>query len=206
MPEHTVAAGDCILSIAEENGFHWETIWNHASNSQLKAARGDPNVLFPGDVVFVPEKRLKEATKPTDQTHKFVKKGTPGKVRLRLLDWKRGPRKGARYSAEVDGVTVEGTADGDGMIEFYARANARQVNLVVTEETRTERYSLQLGHVDPVTTDSGVKRRLENLGYLCEGEEALRGALLAFQKEKQLDETGEADDATRAALQRLHGC
>ena len=206
MPEHTVAAGDCILSIAEENGFQWETIWNHASNSQLKADRGDPNVLFPGDVVFVPEKRLKEVTKATDQTHKFVKKGTPGKVRLRLLDWKRGPRKGARYSAEVDGVTVEGTSDGDGMIEFYAKANARQVNLAVTEGTRTERYSLQLGHVDPVTTDSGVKRRLENLGYLCEGEEALRAALLAFQKEKQLDETGEADEATRAALQRLHGC
>ena len=59
MPEHMVVAGDCILSIAEENGFQWKTIWNHAANSKLKADRGDPNVLFPGDVVFVPDKRLK---------------------------------------------------------------------------------------------------------------------------------------------------
>ena len=205
MPEHMVVAGECILSIAEESGFQWQTIWNHPANSQLKADRGDPNVLFPGDVVFVPDKRLKELKKPTDQTHKFVKKGTPGKVRLRLLDWKRRPRTGARYSAEVDGVTVTGTSDSDGMIEFYAKANARQVNLMVTEGTRTERYALQLGHVDPVTTESGVRRRLENLGYLCQGEEALRAALLAFQKERQLDETGTADEATRAALQRLHG-
>jgi N-acetylmuramoyl-L-alanine amidase len=60
MPNHNVVQGDCVLSIAEQYGFFWETVWNHPSNAELKKKREDPAILYPGDVVFVPEKRLKD--------------------------------------------------------------------------------------------------------------------------------------------------
>jgi hypothetical protein len=206
MPMHTVGTGDCLLSIAEEYGLLWETIWEHPQNAELKRLRQDPNVLGPGDQLFVPEKRIKETSKATDQTHKFVRKGTPAKVRLQLLDFERKPRTGLKYKADVDGVTSQGTTDGDGMVEVYVKPGARTAKLTLFAPRGTEQFELDLGHVDPIEEETGVKERLENLGFHCDGEEALRNAMLAFQKEHQLTETGQIDDATRAKLKQVHGC
>ena len=68
---HQVKQGDCISSIAFENGFFPDTIWNHPSNAELKKKREDPHVLLPGDMVFIPDKRPKEVSEPTNQVHKF---------------------------------------------------------------------------------------------------------------------------------------
>jgi N-acetylmuramoyl-L-alanine amidase len=85
MIRHIVQQGECVSSIAEDYGFFWQTIWNHPENSALKQARGEPNVLEPGDEVVIPDKTLKEQNCPSDQRHSFRRKGTPAKLRLRLL-------------------------------------------------------------------------------------------------------------------------
>ena len=206
MPVHIVAAGDCLLSIAEQYGLFWQTIWDDAQNAELKRRRPDPNVLAPGDEVFVPEKRLKTVNKATDQTHKFVRKGTPAKVRLQLIDFDRRPRKELAYSVDVDGVTTTGTTEGDGMVEIFVTPGARRAKLTVAGPRGNEEHELDLGHVDPIGEGEGVRQRLENLGFHCEGEEMMSGTLRAFQKEHEMEETGQADEATRAKLLQVHGC
>ena len=64
---YQVKQGDCISSIAFEHGFFGDTIWNHPNNKDLKTKRQDPNILMPGDMVFVPDKRLKEVSESTNQ-------------------------------------------------------------------------------------------------------------------------------------------
>lgn len=209
MPRYTVKQGDCIMSIAEDYGFLWETIWNYGDNAQLKKLRKDPNILFPGDIVVVPEKTPRVESASTDQLHKFVKKVTGAQVRLRLLDLKRRPRPNLPYVAAVDGVTSTGRSDGDAYITINVKPNARELKLKVTDGPRTDEYTLPLGAIDPIDQLSGVQQRLANLGYPCGSEQGLgdltKTALRALQKEMNLDITGEPDEATRQALQQLHG-
>lgn len=84
--EYIVKDGDCLNSIAYQRGIFWETIWNDPLNAALKEKRKDPNIIKAGDRLFIREKKLKEYEKSSEQTHKFVLKGTPVKLHLRLLE------------------------------------------------------------------------------------------------------------------------
>jgi len=210
VPQYRVKQGDCIMSIAETYGFFWETIWNHPGNVGLRQRRRDPNILFPGDIVVIPEKTPGSATAPTEQLTKFVKKTACVQVRLRLLDLKRQPRVNVDYIATVDGVNFRGQSDGGGYINIRVRPNAQQLKLKVTEGTKTDEYTLPLGSIDPIDELSGVQQRLTNLGYPCGSEQGTQGeltraAIRAFQKEMNLNVTGELDDATRQKVEQLHG-
>jgi hypothetical protein len=65
--------------------------------------------------------------------------------------------------------------------------------------------------MDPIDEPTGVRKRLLNLGYLCQPEGAadaddLQAALRKFQEKNSLDVTGKIDDSTKAKLKDLHGC
>src|SRR5260370_22392801 len=80
--DHVVQEGECLLSIAYQHGFLWETIWNLPANAQLRGTRKDPGQLLVGDRIMIPERETKEVSADTDKWHRFVKRGVPAKLRL----------------------------------------------------------------------------------------------------------------------------
>src|SRR5689334_3939109 len=104
---YTARRGDCMTSIASQFGFLADTLWDLPENVQLKQERNDLNVLYPGDVVYVPDLRPGIVDGATDQLHQFVKKQSPAIVRLRLTD-DGEPRAGVPYSLSVEGVWYSG--------------------------------------------------------------------------------------------------
>ena len=57
---HTVKQGEYLSLIAAQYGFtNWQTIWNLPQNADLQKQRQNPNVLFPGDQVYVPNRENK---------------------------------------------------------------------------------------------------------------------------------------------------
>jgi hypothetical protein len=205
---YTVKQGDCISSIAFENGFFPDTIWNHANNKELKEKRKDPNVLMPGDVVFVPDKRIKEVSEPTNQVYKFRAKNVPAKLSLRLL-FDGEPRRNETYTIDFEGKIINGTTDSDGNITMSIPPNAKTGKLTVGTDEHKMEYDLQLGRLDPVDKISGVQSRLNNLGFNCGRVDGVlntetKEALQAFQVSVGIQPSGELDAATKAKLYESH--
>ncbi len=206
MPKIIVSSGDSIPSLAHENGHFWEKVWDHPENAALKAKRKNPNQLVAGDEVFVPELESKEESRGTESRHVFKRKGVPAKIKMQLFLLGE-PRKNEEYVLEIDGKLVTGTLDGDGKLEQFVSPAARSGKLKL--KGGKEVIPIRLGHLDPVDELSGVKQRLNNLGFRCGSEDnemnaATAAALRGFQAQHGLPESGEADAATKAKLQELH--
>lgn len=203
MGKYKVKQGDCISSIAYKHGFFPDTLWNHAENANLKQKRKDPNVLLPGDEVFVPEKEEKKESCATEQKHRFRKKGVPAKMKVRLLI-NDEPRANEPYQLLIDDAFwKEGTTDKDGFIEQPIPLNAIKGELVVGKDGNEESYHFNFGTVDPLETEEGVKGRLQNLGYPA--DEDLSSAIEAFQKKEGLEVSGNINEATRNKIKEKFG-
>src|SRR6188768_4030025 len=96
-----VSLGDSIPSIAQDFGHFADTIWNHANNAEIKAKRKNPNILFPGDDIFVPAIRLKDFSCATDARHSFKRKGIPAKLKIQLFLLGE-PRRNEDYTLILD--------------------------------------------------------------------------------------------------------
>jgi hypothetical protein len=205
MPEYRVRQGECILSIAEKTGFFWRDIWEHPENNGLRKRKREPGTLHPGDVVYIPEHRIKYENGATDQLHRFRKRGTPARVRLRLMENDK-PRAGEHYLLDVDGALFQGTTDNDGIIECSIAPDAKEARLVLDED---EEYVFELGCLDPVSETTGQQARLEQLGFTCgaaEGDVGLQSedAVRNFQHTQRLHESGRLDDKTEDEILKCH--
>lgn len=208
--DYTVKQGDCLSSIAQQTGHLWTTIWNHPSNSELKKIRKDPNVLLPGDQLFIPELATKKYDCATDACHTFELKTSP--IKLRLQFFKEGkPRAQERFSIDIDGRAVaEGKLDQQGGLEVPISPNAEAAHVLVGDGQNATEHAFVLGGVDPITEVSGIQQRLRNLGFNCEPsgqlDEMTRSALSLFQRMNGLQTSGESDESTRNKLLQVHGC
>ena len=207
----TASASDCITSIADANGFFWKTIWDHSKNADLKKLRKDPNVLMEGDSVYVPQLQTKNVSKADGQRYTFQRKGVPALTRFRFLkDGK--PRANEPYVFTVGDTTQRGNTDGDGMVTMTIPPGAEDGTIVIGSGPDAKTYDVSLGAMDPVATDSGVRKRLHALGYHPRSADDdpdgtyLAQALREFQVSQKLKLTGTLDDTLRSKLSDAFGC
>jgi hypothetical protein len=182
---YRVRRGDCIASIALHFGFAPGTLWDHPANAALRRERVDPYVLFEGDEVFLPDKRVAEFSRPTGAVHTFRRQGVPQRFTVRLVDGER-PRAGLSYVLDVAGRHYTGVTDDDGAVSHWIPPDARAGTLAVGDDG-TEVYALEFGRLDPATTRSGFLARLCNLGRLDPArlgdDAACDAAIAAFKLE-----------------------
>ncbi len=207
--EYLVQAGDTVPSVAAEAGFRsWETIWYHGKNAALRELRADPGVLYPGDRLWLPAVEPRDFNRDTNKRHTFKVKALKAYLELVLEDAAQRPYASAPYKVVLDGaLTLTGTTDAEGYFKQPIPPRSKQAVLTVTpsDGRAAHEWRLNLGHMDPVATNTGVQAILNNLGYDA-GEndgtidDQFKGALLAFQSDHGLEPTGELDEDTRAAL------
>lgn len=213
--KHIVVQGECLSLIARRYGFaDWKAIYDHPDNAQLKRERPNPNLLYPGDVVAIPDPQKKSHSLATGKTHRIAVKLPKKVLRLVLRNRDGKPLANQAYTLTfASRPPIEGKkTDGDGKLEADVGIDVRAATLKIGEHE----LALELGHLNPLadTPDqglSGIQARLNNLGYGAGAADGIlgprtRAALRLFQADAQLDVTGEPDQATRDRLQREHGC
>lgn len=205
---HTAVQGEFVSSIAEKYGFYdYRTIWDHPANAELKKKRPDPNVLFPEDEIFIPEKQQKTESRPTGGVHQFLVPFSPVMLRIALRDFDDRPIVNTKCELEIAGEVTQHTSDPDGIIEREIPPVSAAGTLRVPD--LDFELDVKVGHLDPPDETSGWTARLINLGYLDASvkpdEDDVGSAIQEFQCDHKLPVTGAVDPATRAKLLELHG-
>ncbi len=196
----------------------WRRVWNHPKNSDVRQKRREPNVLYPGDVLFIPELELGQENCPTDKRHRF--KLTTGRKRLKLVltDWQDKPRTGVVCTLDINHRPwgKQTKTDAQGKVEFEIPEGVSAAQLVVGEK-RSEIYEVRVGHLDPIDEVSGYQQRLANLGYYSGEIDGIDGpvtksAIRSFQEYENfragfevLKVDGIMGPKTKAKVEERHG-
>jgi hypothetical protein len=205
--QHVVKQGECLSTIARVYGFaDYHPIWDDLQNAPLKAKRGNPDVLFPGDRLFIPDKGGREESADTGRRHRFAVQRA--RVRLELaIHFDSEPVRAAAYTLRVGNQLFRGQTDAAGVLreEIDARTTYGRLRI---EDPPLE-WDLAIGHLDPATEVSGAQQRLNNLDHPCGEADGIpgprtRAALRQFQSRHGLQVTGALDGPTRAALRNVH--
>ena len=217
---HKVVQGEYLFGIARKYGFpDAKKIWNHPQNAALKDLRKNPNVLFPGDELFIPDPEPREEDKPADALHRFVAPAEKLKLRVQLTRVYGPPYQNTPCALILDADRNELTSDGDGLIEQEIKPTVTKATLLADDEVQVNgapekierEIQIQVGHLDPVSEPSGQRARLANLVYYrlpvekVDNDEFL-SSVEEFQCDHSLQIDGVCGPNTQAKLLSVHGC
>lgn len=211
---YVVRQGDHLARLAYIHGFDAAEVWNHERNAELRAMGRTPEILAPGDVLYLPLKP-KEGLSFSAFTSNRYRAQVP-KVKVAMV-FKDADRVLANEPYEIHGLGTDGSSgqgetrstDGQGKVELELPVTTREVTIVFPNQNVA--YEVRVGDMDPVTEIMGIQKRLENLGYFPRtednGAEAayMSGAVSAFQKRHGLSPTGTIDEKTSQLLKDEHG-
>ncbi|HVX84767.1 MAG TPA: peptidoglycan-binding protein [Phycisphaerae bacterium] len=214
MPTYTVKQGDHLSSIAHDAGFSGiDTIWNHPNNADLKTRRKNPNVLFPGDSLFIPDHQDKSVPGATRRRHRFRVKRPKLALRIVLEDNDETPLANLTCTLEVDNDSHSLTTSAAGLIEQKIEPDDKQARLLFPDPDLPfqREIPIKIGNLDPIDTPSGQVARLTNLGYFLGDPDKpdkmdVRSAVEEFQCNHTLPVDGKCGPATQAKLKEIHGC
>lgn len=213
---HEVQQGECLSSIALQYGFSdYRIVYNHPQNTEFRQKRPDPNVIYPGDEIFIPDKELKHENRGTEKKHKFKIHPTKTLLRIVLKDENERPLGGKNYELKIGDLIIKGSTGSDGLLEQTIVADVTEATLKLWRNQSTPgdylSWILKIGHLDPVTFATGVQARLNNLAFNCGNVDGIIGpktkaAVRAFQDYYGLQVDGIPGPITQGKLKELHGC
>lgn len=215
MPKiHVVEQGECLVSIAGRHGFRdYKSIYDHPENADFRSRRPNPNLIFPGDKIFIPDVKPAVFECETGRLHRFVAHRPTRKLNLKMADLVGEPIAGAEYELFLDGDPVprKGRTGDEGEIQMEIPFDARSATLLLAGHA----VELKIGDLNPMlhVEDhgvSGIQARLANLGYYSgpvDGSfgEDTEAAIRLFQEDHDMDVDGVVTDELRSKLDEKHG-
>lgn len=209
MKPYVVKQGDYLARIAFARGFDADKVWADPKNAELRALRKSPDILYPGDILHVPDAAPQGLPLNSGTTNSYCLSIPKVTLSVRFVIGE-APLASETFVIHGLGAPQSGTTDKNGSITIAAPVRVREVT--VAFPNRGVQYPVRIGEMDPIEESSGVRKRLEHLGYCApfdgeseeDAEDTIRFAIKAFQTAKSLPATGVMDAATTSELLAAH--
>lgn len=162
-----IRQSDHLVKLAYQFSFDANEVWNDPTNDGLRKLRPDPSLLFPGDILYIPDQDQAPVAHNliAGATNTFVSPTPPtAPVSAKFVD--DDPQKYASRSytiTELEQLTGL-TTDPSGVLSFEVPVTLDTATVVFTDNGET--HCLRIGAMDPIDTTMGVFKRLQNLGYI----------------------------------------
>jgi hypothetical protein len=164
MAPYVIRQGDYLAKLASKFGFDADAVWTDDKNTALKELRKDPNILFPGDVLYIPDATNDVATPTslkTGTSNDFTSSPPTVPITHKFLN----PCFASQPYIVHELPDLTGlTTDGGGTATFSVPVTLETITLVFTATGQTFVYDI--GALDPIQTASGVFQRLQSLGFI----------------------------------------
>jgi hypothetical protein len=169
-----VRDGEDLVLFAHRYKFHaTEPIVE--ANPSVFAARGS-DVLNPGEVLTVPDKVPPVFDLVTGHRYVFVRRSLKMVLRFVVEDEDGDPYAGFAYKLELGELLTSGQSTFTGVLgedgeieELVPLARVARLTVLDDEGEEVDSFTMQLGALPDMSLVRGIKRRLQNLGYPCDG-------------------------------------
>lgn len=217
---YVVRAGDYLTAIAYARGLRPGDIWQDSANAGLRQLRGNPEMLAPGDVLYVPVAERKWLPLTVGSTNKFVANPPKVEVHVILNDADGKPYAGKTVHLDPQVTDGDPATTGDGLLKVLVPVTVKVLTATVADDGAC--FQIRVGNLDPHDVPSGTLSRLRQLGYVGDesrllatdrpyldgidaNDTALSRAVASFQDENGSEVTGEIDDDLCDKIRDQHG-
>jgi hypothetical protein len=107
---------------------------------------GNPNVLYPGDRVFIPDQKPGERQCATDKRHTFEVKTVPLKLRVKLERVLSDPFANAQCELQIGADVFHLTTDGDGQIAQKIPTGAHTGSISIEDKIEGRQFRCESSH------------------------------------------------------------
>jgi hypothetical protein len=213
MTPYIVRQGDYLAKLAFVHGFDADQVWNDPKNDDLRKLRPNPNILAPGDILYIPESKKDELPIEKGADNNYSATVPKVEVTLMFQDIDGNPLGGE--PCEILGLTSTGgenspdKTEADGKLTLKVPVTLREVSVHFPQRNVT--YTSRVGDMDPTSEASGHQKRLANLGFLptdpetrLDDAELFSLAVRQFQVKNNIDPDGTLKGDTLDLLLRKH--
>jgi hypothetical protein len=203
MQPYVIRQGDHLAKVAHRYDFDADTVWTDDTNADLQQQRPDPAILFPGDILYIPDQLDKDPVVhelQTGTTNDFVSSEPTITVAIQFTSDDGSPRSSVACQVDELPDRTDLQTDGSGILTVDVPVTLDTLHVSLADND--DEYVLRLGEMDPVDTYSGMFKRLQNLGYIDPHDEydeskidILRAALCLFRSRQTSGGNDEAPDA-----------
>ena len=213
---HTIAQGETLTRIAQRYKLSsWKTLYDHPDNAAFRKLRPNPNIIFPGDTITVPDVVAKKMSASAGKSHVFCLKKEVEIFKIKISNSAGKAWDGKRVVVTLGANTIDTLITPEGMLEIpltQGDESEAKIDIYMDDPNGapSHTFNVELAHLDPVEELSGVQARCNLLGHDCGVADGIMGSktragVKSFQSQYGLQVDGEPGPLTKAKLKEVYG-